>query len=67
MAADVRNTATSACNQTNQLATHVNTQLDEIKALTLGAQTTAQDNFQRIHGNINYLYNQGREWNTAYE
>ena len=22
---------------------------------------------QRIHSNINYLYNRGREWNTAYE
>ena len=36
-------------------------------ALILGAQTTGQGNFQRIHSNINYLCNQGREWNTAYE
>ena len=40
-AADVQNTATSATNHTNQLATHVDTQLDEIKALILGAHTTA--------------------------
>ena len=44
-AADVQNTATSAGNQNNQLATHVDLQLDEIKALILGAQTTAQENF----------------------
>ena len=25
------------------------------------------ENFQRIHSNINYLYNRVREWNTAYE
>ena len=66
-AADVQNTASSTANQNSQLATHVDTQLDEIKALILGAQTTAQDNCQRIHININYLYNRGREWNTAYE
>ena len=56
-AADVQNTASSAANQNSQLATHVNTQLDEIKALIRGAQTTAQDNLQRIRSNINYLYN----------
>ena len=66
-AADVQNTASSAANKNSQLATHVDTQLDEIKALILGAQTTAQENFQRIYSNINYLYNRGREWNTAYE
>ena len=66
-AADVQNTATSASNQTNQLATHVDTQLDEIKALILGAQTSAQKDFQRIHANIDYLYTRGREWNNAYE
>ena len=66
-AADVQNTASSAANQNSQLATYVDTQLDEIKALILGAQTTAQENFQRIHSNINYLYNRGREWNAAYE
>ena len=66
-AADVQNTTTSATNQTNQLATHVDTQLDEIKELILEAQTTAQGNCQRIHSNINYLYNRVREWNTAYE
>ena len=38
-AADVPNTATSAANQTNQLTTHVDTQLDEIKALMLVAHT----------------------------
>ena len=66
-AADVQNTVSSATNQNSQLATHVDTQLDEIKALILGAQTTAEENFQGIHSNINYLYNRGREWNTAYE
>ena len=40
-AADVQNTASSAANQNSQLATHVDTRLDEIKALILGAQTTA--------------------------
>ena len=38
-AADVQNTASSATNQTNQLATHVDTQFDDIKALILVAQT----------------------------
>ena len=66
-AADVPNTASSAGNQNSQLTTHVDTQLDEIKALILGAPTTAQENFQWIHSNINYLYNRGRDWNTAYE
>ena len=66
-AADVQNTASSAANQNKQLATHVDTQLDEIKALILAAQTTALQNFQRIHSNMNYLFNRGREWNTAYE
>ena len=60
-AADVQNAASSAANQNNQLATHVDTQLDEIKALILGAQTTAQENCERIHSNINYQYNRGRE------
>ena len=66
-AADVQNTASFAANQNSHLATHVDIQPDEIKALILGAQTTAQENFQRIHSNINYLYNRGCEWNTAYE
>ena len=66
-AADVLNTASSAANQNSQLATHVDTQLNEIKALIHGTQTTAHKNFQRIHSNINYLYNRGREWNTTYE
>ena len=66
-AADVQNTATSAANQHNQLATHVDSQLDEIKALILGVQTTAEENLQRMHMNINYLYNRGRKWNTAYK
>ena len=66
-AADVQNTSSSAAHQNSQLATHINTQLDEIMALILGAQTTGQGNFQRIHSNINYLYNRGREWKTAYE
>ena len=56
---DVQNTATSAANQNNPLATHVDSQLDEIKALILGAQTTAQENLQRIHSNINYPCNRG--------
>ena len=47
--------------------THVDTQLDQIMALILRAQTTAQENLQRIHTNINYRYNRGREWHTAYE
>ena len=66
-AADVHNTATSAANQNNQLPTHVDSQLDEIKALILGARTTAQENFQRIYSHINYLYNRVRELNTAYK
>ena len=60
-AADVQNTASSAATPNSQLATHVDTQFDEIKALILGAQTTAQENFQCIHSNINYVYNRGRE------
>ena len=36
-AADVQNTASSATNHHSQLATQVDTQLDEIKALMLGA------------------------------
>ena len=63
----MQNTAISAANQNDQLATHVDSQLNVIKALILGAQTTAQENFQRIHSNINYLHNRAREWNTAYE
>ena len=63
----MQNTASSAANQNSQLATHVDTQLDDIKALILAVQATAQENFQRIHSNINYLYKRGREWNTAYE
>ena len=66
-AADVQNSAGSAANQNSQLATHVDTQLDKIKALIVGAQTTAQENVQRIHSYINYLYKRGPEWNTAYE
>ena len=38
-AADIQNTATSATNQTKQLATHVDSRLNEIKALVLEAQT----------------------------
>ena len=60
-AADVQNTATSATNQNNQLATYGDSHPDEIKALILGAQTTAQENLLRIHSNINHLYNRGRE------
>ena len=60
-AADVQDTTTSAANQKNQLATHVHSQLNEIKALILSAYTTAQENFQRMHSNINYLYKRGRE------
>ena len=66
-AADVQNTASSSANQNSQLATHVDTQLNEIKALILGAQTTAQESFQRIDSNINYLYNRGRQYNTAHD
>ena len=66
-AADVQNTATSAANQNSHLATHVDTQLDEIKTPILGAQTKADQNFQRIHTNINYLYNRGKQWHDAYE
>ena len=66
-AADVQNTASSAANQNSRPGTHVETQLHEIKALILDAQTTAEENFQRIHSNINYIYNRGRECNTAYE
>ena len=55
-AGDVQNTASCAVNQNSQLATHIDTQLDEIKALILGAQTTASENFQRNHSNINDLY-----------
>ena len=36
-AADVKNTVSSATNQNRELATHVDTQLDEIKALILRA------------------------------
>ena len=61
------NAASSAANQNSQLATHVDIQLDQINGLVLVAQTTAQENFQQIHCNINYLYNRGREWNKAYE
>ena len=60
-AADVQNTASATANQNRQSATHVYTQLDEIKALILFADITEQENFQRIHSNINYLYNQERE------
>ena len=63
----MQNTATSAGNQNTSLATHVDLQLDEIKALVLGDPSTAQENFQLIESNINYLYMQGRAWNTAYE
>ena len=66
-AAHVQNTATSAAKQNNQLATHVDLQLDEIKAHIRGALTTAQENFQAIYSNTNYAYNRGREWHTAYE
>ena len=55
--ADVRNTASTAANQNSQLATHVDIQLEEIQAHILATQTTAQENFPRIHCNINYLYN----------
>ena len=66
-AADMHPTASPDANQNSQLATHVDTQLDEMKDLILGAQTTVQENFQRIHSKINYLYSRGREWNTAHE
>ena len=58
-AADVQNTAASAGNQHNPLATHVDLHLNDIKARILGAQSTAQENFQCIHRNINYLYKRG--------
>ena len=66
-AADVQHTATIATKQTNQLAIHVETQLNKIQALILVAPTSSQQDFQRIHANIDYLYNREREWNTAYE
>ena len=62
----MQNTASPAANQNSQLGAHVDIQLDEIKALILGAQTTAQGNFQRIHSNIKYLDNRGREWKRTY-
>ena len=65
-AADVPNTATAATNQTNQLATHVHTQRNELQALILDAQTSAQTDFERINSNINYPYNRVPEWNTTY-
>ena len=49
------------------MATHIDGQLDEIKALKLAAQTSAQADFEHIQSNIKYLYNRGREWKTAYE
>ena len=52
-AADNQNTASSATNPTNQLATHVDSQLDEIKAPILGARTSAQKGFECFHSNIN--------------
>ena len=36
IAADGQNTASSAANQNRKLATHIDTQLDEIKAIILG-------------------------------
>ena len=66
-AADVQNTATSAANQNNQLATHVDSQLDHIEALILGPQKIAHVNFERIHSNIYELYKRVRAWNMAYE
>ena len=56
-AADVQNTASSAANRNRQQATHVDTQLDKIKPVILGAYITAEKNFQQIHSNIKYLYN----------
>ena len=47
-AADVQNTPTSTTNQTNHLATNVDTQLDEIKALILVAQASAQKDCEYI-------------------
>ena len=67
MAADIQNSATSTANQTNQLATHIDTKLDLLKALIVGAQTTSQKDFEYSHSNIKYLYKRGREWNRAYE
>ena len=66
-AAEVQNTASSAANENSQLVTHLDSQLHAIKALIIGAQTTAQENFQRNHSNIYYVYKRGREWNSAYE
>ena len=63
----MQNTASSAANQIRQLAIHVDTQLDEIKALIVCPQTTAQENIQGVNSNINELYNSEREWNTAFE
>ena len=56
-AADVQNTATSTTNQTNQLPTDVDTQLDEIQTVIPIAQTSAQKDLERSHSNINYLNN----------
>ena len=53
-AADVQNTATFTTNQTNQLVTYVDTQLDEIKALILVAKTSAQQDFEGIYSNTRY-------------
>ena len=49
------------------MATYVDSQLDQIKAIILGAQTSAQKDFDRIYSNINDLYNRVRGWNTAYK
>ena len=63
----MQNSATSAGNQNNQLATHVDLELNDIKAFILGAQTSAQKDFESIHSNIDYLCNGGRKWKTPYE
>ena len=43
-------------NYNSQLATHVYSQLDEIKRLILTAETSAEKDYERIHYNINELY-----------
>ena len=50
-----------------QLSTHVDSQLDEIKVLILGARTTVEEKLQRICNNINYLCHRAREWKKARE
>lgn len=64
--ADVQNTATHANNQTNQWATHVDSQLNELKARIVEGQASPQKDFERIHRNIYYLCNRAQESNAVY-